>query len=43
MAEYIIDLRETSPVKSLDDLEKIGLTSKQVHNLFRWAARGVLE
>ncbi|MCD7472698.1 hypothetical protein HAX54_014026 [Datura stramonium] len=42
MAEYIIDLRETSPMKSLDDLEKIGLTSKQVHNLFRWAARGVL-
>ncbi|KAM3340890.1 kinesin-like protein KIN-10C [Capsicum galapagoense] len=42
MAEYIIDLRETSPMRSLDDLEKIGLTSKQVHNLFRWAARGVL-
>ncbi|CAN4116971.1 unnamed protein product [Withania somnifera] len=42
MAEYIIDLRDTSPMKSLDDLEKIGLTSKQVHNLFRWAAKGVL-
>ncbi|XP_009798701.1 kinesin-like protein KIN-10B [Nicotiana tabacum] len=42
MAEYIIELRETSPMKSLDDLEKIGLSSKQVHNLFRWAARGVL-
>ncbi|KAJ8532938.1 hypothetical protein K7X08_015827 [Anisodus acutangulus] len=42
MAEYIIELRETSPMKSLDDLEKIGLSSKQVNNLFRWAARGVL-
>ncbi|KAG6430430.1 hypothetical protein SASPL_108497 [Salvia splendens] len=30
MANYIIELRETSPLKSLGDLEKIGLSSKQV-------------
>ncbi|XP_060957842.1 kinesin-like protein KIN-10B isoform X1 [Cannabis sativa] len=30
IAEYILELRETSPVKSLNDLEKIGLSSKQV-------------
>ncbi|KAI3473210.1 hypothetical protein Pfo_030502 [Paulownia fortunei] len=43
IAEYIIELRETSPLKSLGDLEKIGLSSKQVHNMFGRAARGVLE
>ncbi|KAF8105071.1 hypothetical protein N665_0163s0042 [Sinapis alba] len=43
MAEYIIELRETSPVKSLADLEKIGFTSRQVHNLFRRATEGILE
>ncbi|XP_059463167.1 kinesin-like protein KIN-10B [Corylus avellana] len=42
-AEYIIELRETSPFKSLSDLEKIGLSSKQVHNLFTRAARGILD
>ncbi|XP_071908113.1 kinesin-like protein KIN-10B isoform X1 [Coffea arabica] len=41
MAEYITDLRETSPLKSLNDLEKLGLSSKQVHNMFSRAARGV--
>ncbi|KAI3981301.1 hypothetical protein MKX01_004565 [Papaver californicum] len=29
-AEYIIELREASPIKSLSDLENIGLSSKQV-------------
>ncbi|XP_057778908.1 kinesin-like protein KIN-10C [Salvia miltiorrhiza] len=43
MADYIIELRETSPLKSLGDLEKIGLSSKQVHNMFGRAARGLLE
>ncbi|KAL0375212.1 UNVERIFIED_CONTAM: Kinesin-like protein KIN-10B [Sesamum radiatum] len=43
IAEYIIELRETSPLKSLSDLEKTGLSSKQVHNMFGRAARGVLE
>ncbi|KAL0309855.1 UNVERIFIED_CONTAM: Kinesin-like protein KIN-10B [Sesamum radiatum] len=43
IAEYIIELRETSPLKSLGDLEKTGLSSKQVHNMFGRAARGVLE
>jgi kinesin family protein 22 len=43
MAEYIIELRETSPLKSLTDLEKIGFTSRQVHNLFKKATEGVLE
>ncbi|XP_042054170.1 kinesin-like protein KIN-10B [Salvia splendens] len=43
MANYIIELRETSPLKSLGDLEKIGLSSKQVHNMFGRAARGLLE
>ncbi|KAG5377508.1 hypothetical protein IGI04_042104 [Brassica rapa subsp. trilocularis] len=43
MAEYIIELRETSPVKSLADLEKLGFTSRQVHNLFKRATEGILE
>ncbi|KAL7095616.1 hypothetical protein ACP275_10G035400 [Erythranthe tilingii] len=42
IAEYIVELRETSPLKSLGDLEKIGLSSKQVHNMFGRAARGLL-
>ncbi|XP_010543305.1 PREDICTED: kinesin-like protein KIN-10B isoform X1 [Tarenaya hassleriana] len=33
MAEYILDLRETSPLRSLNDLEKIGLSSRQVLQL----------
>lgn len=41
MTEYIIELRETSPLKSLSDLEKIGLSSKQVYNLFSKAAKGI--
>ncbi|CAK9184206.1 unnamed protein product [Ilex paraguariensis] len=41
MAEYILELRETSPLKSLSDLEKIGLSSKQIHNMFGRAARGI--
>ncbi|CAA7021223.1 unnamed protein product [Microthlaspi erraticum] len=43
MAEYIVELRETSPLKSLTDLEKIGFTSRQVHNLFKRATEGILE
>ncbi|KAL1359644.1 kinesin-like protein KIN-10B [Arachis hypogaea] len=43
MAEYIIDLREESPLKSLSDLEKIGLSSKQAHNLFTRAAKKLFE
>ncbi|GAV69456.1 Kinesin domain-containing protein/HHH_3 domain-containing protein [Cephalotus follicularis] len=41
LAEYIVELRETSPLKSLSDLQKIGLSSKQVNNLFTKAARGI--
>lgn len=40
-AKYIIELRETSPLKSLNDLEKMGLSSKQVQNMFNRAARGL--
>lgn len=42
-ADYILQLRETSPqpLKSLSDLEKIGLSSKQVHGMFRRAAREI--
>ncbi|PON38572.1 Kinesin-like protein [Parasponia andersonii] len=43
IAEYILELRETSPVKSLSDLEKIGLSSKQINNLFSRAARGIFD
>lgn len=42
-AEYIIELRETSPLKTLNDLEKIGLSSKQVHHMFCRAARGIFQ
>ncbi|XP_052174040.1 kinesin-like protein KIN-10B [Diospyros lotus] len=41
MAEYILELRESSPLKSLSDLEKIGLSAKQVHNMFGRTARGL--
>ncbi|KAL3642500.1 hypothetical protein CASFOL_013315 [Castilleja foliolosa] len=43
IAEYVVELREKSPLKSLGDLEKIGLSSKQVHNMFGKAASGLLE
>ncbi|KAI9115954.1 hypothetical protein K1719_012884 [Acacia pycnantha] len=43
MAEYIIDLIAESPIKSLSDLEKIGLSSKQAYNLFTRAARTLFE
>ncbi|KAH6826426.1 hypothetical protein C2S53_013520 [Perilla frutescens var. hirtella] len=43
LADYIIELRETSPLKTLGDVEKIGLSSKQVHNMFGRAARGLIE
>ncbi|KAK7395292.1 hypothetical protein VNO78_15843 [Psophocarpus tetragonolobus] len=43
MAEYIIDLREESPLKALNDLKKIGLSSKQVHNLFTKAANNLFQ
>uniref|UniRef100_A0A7N0TTQ1 Kinesin motor domain-containing protein n=1 Tax=Kalanchoe fedtschenkoi TaxID=63787 RepID=A0A7N0TTQ1_KALFE len=40
-ADYIVELRETSPLKSMSDLEKIGMSSKQVHEMFRRAVRGI--
>ncbi|KAG9454718.1 hypothetical protein H6P81_007622 [Aristolochia fimbriata] len=42
-ADYIMELRENSPcpIKSLSDLEKIGLSTKQVHDMFRKAAREI--
>ncbi|KAJ3668968.1 hypothetical protein LUZ60_010918 [Juncus effusus] len=42
-AEYILEERENSPApfKSLSDLERIGLSSKQVKDLFQMAARGI--
>ncbi|CAK7333867.1 unnamed protein product [Dovyalis caffra] len=42
-ADYIVELRESSPLKSLSDLEKIGLSSKQVYNMFSKAARGIFD
>ncbi|XP_074307065.1 kinesin-like protein KIN-10B isoform X2 [Silene latifolia] len=41
MAEYIMEVRESSPLKSLSDLQKIGLSSKQVQHLFGKAAKGI--
>ncbi|PIA39113.1 hypothetical protein AQUCO_02700354v1 [Aquilegia coerulea] len=38
-AENILQLRETSPLKTLRDVEMIGLSSKQVDDLFWRAAR----
>ncbi|XAR68946.1 Plus-end-directed kinesin ATPase [Bertholletia excelsa] len=43
MANYIIELRQTTPLKSLGDLEKIGLSSKQVHNMFSRTAKGIFD
>ncbi|KAJ7950323.1 Kinesin-like protein [Quillaja saponaria] len=43
LAEYIVDLRETSPIRTLGDLEKIGLSSKQAHNLFNRAVRTLFD
>ncbi|KAL9686513.1 hypothetical protein QQ045_023973 [Rhodiola kirilowii] len=40
-ADYIVELRETSPLKSMSDLEKLGMSSKQVHDMFRRAVRGI--
>ncbi|KAH9613420.1 hypothetical protein KSS87_003763 [Heliosperma pusillum] len=42
-AEYIMEVRESSPLKSLSDLQMIGLSSKQVQQLFGKAAKGILE
>ncbi|KAM5560122.1 kinesin-like protein KIN-10B [Rosa sericea] len=42
-ADYILGLRETSPLQSLNDLEKVGLSSKQIYNLFNKAAIGVFD
>ncbi|KAL9247428.1 hypothetical protein vseg_020860 [Gypsophila vaccaria] len=42
-AEYIMELRESSPLKSLRDLESIGLSSKQVQHLFSKAAKGIFD
>ncbi|KAL6133235.1 hypothetical protein ACLB2K_065472 [Fragaria x ananassa] len=42
-ADYILELRETSPLQSLNDLEKVGLSSKQIHNLFNKAAIGIFD
>ncbi|KAK1428940.1 hypothetical protein QVD17_17780 [Tagetes erecta] len=41
MAGYILELRDESPLKSLNDLEKIGLSSKQVDNMFGRTAKGL--
>ncbi|XP_074379191.1 kinesin-like protein KIN-10C [Apium graveolens] len=43
MVEYILELRESSPIKSLNDMEKIGLSSKQVNNMFGRAAKGLFD
>ncbi|KDO44142.1 hypothetical protein CISIN_1g005372mg [Citrus sinensis] len=43
LADYICELRQSSPVKSLSDLEKIGLSTKQVYNLFGKAAKGIFD
>ncbi|PKU86578.1 putative 125 kDa kinesin-related protein [Dendrobium catenatum] len=42
-AESILELRKSSPrpLKSLSDLEKIGLSTKQVQELFKRGARGI--
>ncbi|RVW87357.1 Kinesin-like protein KIN-10B [Vitis vinifera] len=42
-AEYILELREASPLKMLSDLEKIGLSSKQVYNVFGRTAKGIFD
>ncbi|KAK9122702.1 hypothetical protein Sjap_012304 [Stephania japonica] len=42
-ADSILQLRETSPIKSLYNLEKIGLSSKQVNGIFRKAAKGIFD
>ncbi|PWA25576.1 kinesin motor domain-containing protein [Artemisia annua] len=43
MADYILELRDTSPLKSLNDLEKIGLSSKQAGNMFGRTAKGLFD
>ncbi|KAK9073203.1 hypothetical protein SSX86_007527 [Deinandra increscens subsp. villosa] len=43
MAGYIVELRDASPLKSLNDLEKIGLSSKQVDKMFGRTAKGLFE
>ncbi|XP_076910609.1 kinesin-like protein KIN-10B [Bidens hawaiensis] len=43
MADYILELRDESPLKSLNDLEKIGLSSKQVANMFGRTAKGLFD
>ncbi|KAJ3703305.1 hypothetical protein LUZ61_007010 [Rhynchospora tenuis] len=42
-AEYVLEERENTPApfKSLVDLERIGLSSKQVKDLFQQAAQGI--
>ncbi|XP_042512318.1 kinesin-like protein KIN-10B [Macadamia integrifolia] len=42
-ADYIIQIRETSPFQSLCDLEKMGLSYKQVNDIFRRAARKIFD
>ncbi|KAJ0087970.1 hypothetical protein Patl1_31870 [Pistacia atlantica] len=43
LADYICELRETNPLKSLSDLQNIGLSSKQVYNLFNKTAKGIFD
>ncbi|XP_023772043.1 kinesin-like protein KIN-10B [Lactuca sativa] len=43
MAEYILELRDMTPLKSLNDLEKIGISSKQVGNMFGRTAKGLFD
>ncbi|MCL7048526.1 hypothetical protein MKW94_012576 [Papaver nudicaule] len=42
-AQRIMELREAGPIKSLSDLENIGLSSKQVNAIFRKTARGIFD
>ncbi|KAJ0786205.1 putative plus-end-directed kinesin ATPase [Helianthus annuus] len=43
MADYILELRDETPLKSLNDLEKIGLSSKQVAIMFGRTAKGLFD
>ncbi|XP_071728120.1 kinesin-like protein KIN-10C [Rutidosis leptorrhynchoides] len=43
LADYILELRDSSPLESLNDLEKIGLSSKQVDIMFGRTAKGLFD
>ncbi|KAI3958707.1 hypothetical protein MKW98_030372 [Papaver atlanticum] len=42
-ADHIVALREASPIKSLSDLEDMGLSSKQVNDIIGSTARGLFD